>query len=235
MPVTKAVYHRVKPHGFPGVTTCYNTSNCGIKYHPAISLSSFGFQNSKPEEIGAMPFIRDVLPHLGSIVHKIEHFFAGSNCGFCQPCDVAKTMMSLEWNLLSLIMLKLFKHIQTQSRDPGVSSSLQLEVLNQFCSVHGLCVLPLEVSPAWNNCAQNWMLFDLQFFDLRVSWRLGIGQRAGPRVSILRQKNRLSSLAVDFFQFLTNALSLAGHLANLTKSFRCKWPAGLGSARCRFP
>lgn len=52
--------------------------------------------------------IRDVLPHLGSIVHKIEHFFAGSNCGFCQPCDVAKTMMSLEWNLLSLIMLKLF-------------------------------------------------------------------------------------------------------------------------------
>ena len=68
----------------------------------------------------------------------------------------------------------------------GVSSSLQLEVLNHFRSVHGLCVLPLEVSPAWNNCAQNWMLFDLQFFDLRVSWRLGIGQRAGPRVSILR-------------------------------------------------
>ena len=171
-------------HVLQHVTTLQTVASSIIQQYPFHLLASK--TQSLKRSVPCRWCIRDVLPHLGSIVHKIEHFFAGSNCGFCQPCDVAKTMMSLEWNLLSLIMLKLFKHIQTQSSDPGVSSSLQLEVLNQFRSVHGLCVLPLEVSPAWNNCAQNWMLFDLQFFDLRVSWRLGIGQRAGPRVSILR-------------------------------------------------
>ena len=93
--------------------------------------------NSKPEEIRAMPLVRDDLPHLGSIVHKIEHFFAGSNCGFCQPCGTDSDVTRVE-----LAVANDAEHLQTYSKnfssDPEVSSAQSN--LNQFRSVHGATV-----------------------------------------------------------------------------------------------
>lgn len=236
VPVTKAVYHRVKPHGFPCVTTCYNTSNCGIKYHPAISLSSFGFQNSKPEEIGAMPLVYQRCP---------------ASFGIHSPQDWALLrrkqlrLLSTLWrgkdNDVTRVELAVANHaeiIQTYSNTKQWSWSFFLTSARSFkpvsfspwfvCSatwsVPGLEQLCPELDAVWPPIF--WSPSQLAPWDWTTCWSKG---------QYTALKNRLSSLAADFFQFLTNALSLAGHLANLTKSFRCKWPAGLGSARCRFP
>ena len=218
------------------VTTLQTVASSIIQQYP------FHLLASKTQSLKrSVPFrwcIRDVLPHLGSIVHKIEHFFAGSNCGFCQPCDVAWRGKDNDVTRVELAVANHAEIIQTYSNTKQWSWSFFLTSARSFkpvsfspwfvCSatwsVPGLEQLCPELDAVWPPIF--WSPSQLAPWDWTTCWSKG---------QYTALKNRLSSLAVDFFQFLTNALSLAGHLANLTKSFRCKWPAGLGSARCRFP